>query len=750
MRASPWIAVALVALSTFAPSIASARTITVHSLTAADASDAICTLREALADVTGGAPHGECAPTGAPGVLVVQLPAGTASLVGAGSPSASIWDLSGALVIRGAGAGATVLRRGAGGGPTRLFGIRSGADVTLEALTVEGFDGEAGTGAGGAIFLDRNGALTVRDTTFRDCTTPNAGGAISAPFLGGTSTRVTIVRSTFVDTSAGRGGALDLWDVTLEVDGSSFSGCSGSENVLQYVTELGTHSATIRDSTFRDNVSTRLGSGALTFRGPAAVTIERTTFEANASNGGGGAILTESPTTIRGSTFTGNRTGGSGGAIYAGAALTIFDSTFESNEAGNDAGAIFAGYATGRFERCLFAHNRADNGGAIVHHAGDTITLLDSIFVGNDVPTNGVTVTAGPDVAIEGGAPGAFTVARTQYGSAIRTSTPMTIHGSCFVGGVRQLIVTSGASVDATGNYWTATDPGVRGDARVDSSGELAVAPASCDPAAALVHGGLTTASSVSGTATPGEDYVPLALPVVFAPGESDVVVPVVALLDGVDDPDEWVALSVDFDGVSSAANVRIVEAGISADLAISKTADVTEASIGDAIVFTLTVSNAGPGDAADVVVTDALPAGLTLVDASIDAPPGTTASCVPGPPARCTLSGLAAGASATVTVRTIVSAAGDIRNAASVSSASDPDPSDDVSEVVVRVLGDGGVASGDGGLARRDGGIASGDGGPSTGTTGGCSCRAGGRASGSIALGLLLALAVVVAVRRR
>jgi uncharacterized repeat protein (TIGR01451 family) len=53
------------------------------------------------------------------------------------------------------------------------------------------------------------------------------------------------------------------------------------------------------------------------------------------------------------------------------------------------------------------------------------------------------------------------------------------------------------------------------------------------------------------------------------------------------------------------------------ADLQVQKTVDRAAASVGTEVTFTISVHNAGPDAATGVVVTDALPAGLTLVSAT-------------------------------------------------------------------------------------------------------------------------------------
>jgi VWFA-related protein len=51
-----------------------------------------------------------------------------------------------------------------------------------------------------------------------------------------------------------------------------------------------------------------------------------------------------------------------------------------------------------------------------------------------------------------------------------------------------------------------------------------------------------------------------------------------------------------------------------SADLSLTKTVDIPTPDVGTDVVFTITVSNAGPSDATGVVVTDLLPSGFTYV----------------------------------------------------------------------------------------------------------------------------------------
>ena len=90
---------------------------------------------------------------------------------------------------------------------------------------------------------------------------------------------------------------------------------------------------------------------------------------------------------------------------------------------------------------------------------------------------------------------------------------------------------------------------------------------------------------------------------------------------------------------------------------------------MGANVVFTVTATNFGPGDASGVVVSDALPTGLTFVSATPSQgtyDPGT-GDWVAG--------NLPAGTSATVSLTATVAAAGPLANAARKTAQTEPDP---------------------------------------------------------------------------
>ena len=112
----------------------------------------------------------------------------------------------------------------------------------------------------------------------------------------------------------------------------------------------------------------------------------------------------------------------------------------------------------------------------------------------------------------------------------------------------------------------------------------------------------------------------------------------------------------------------------ICTDLAIEKTVDNATPYVGDNLVFTIVVTNNGPGAATGVVVTDELPNGYTYV--SSDATVGTFDAATN----TWTVGSLANSASATLTITARVLAAGDYINYASVDG-DEHDPDEDNNE---------------------------------------------------------------------
>jgi uncharacterized repeat protein (TIGR01451 family)/LPXTG-motif cell wall-anchored protein len=113
------------------------------------------------------------------------------------------------------------------------------------------------------------------------------------------------------------------------------------------------------------------------------------------------------------------------------------------------------------------------------------------------------------------------------------------------------------------------------------------------------------------------------------------------------------------------------------ADVSITKVVSSATANVGDTILYTITVANAGPDEASDVLVTDVLPAGVeyagsTSIVGSYDASTG-----------QWDVGTLGAGENASLEITVEVTSTGTIINTASVVATPDPDPDSSVASAV-------------------------------------------------------------------
>lgn len=106
-----------------------------------------------------------------------------------------------------------------------------------------------------------------------------------------------------------------------------------------------------------------------------------------------------------------------------------------------------------------------------------------------------------------------------------------------------------------------------------------------------------------------------------------------------------------------------------SADLSVTKTASPNPGQVGVPLSYRIIATNNGPAAATNVIVTDALPAGLTFVSATT-----TQGNCNGTATVNCNLGSLAVGGSAIVTIVVTPSSTGQITNSATVTG-TEPDP---------------------------------------------------------------------------
>ena len=168
----------------------------------------------------------------------------------------------------------------------------------------------------------------------------------------------------------------------------------------------------VEDVTFQNNVAAASqadwGGGAICSV-TGVLTIRRSTFVGNRGGNGGAIVNRDAQTTIEDSLFQDNATqavvgdpfngglGGHGGAIYVDGtnlgALTMRRTVFSGNRAKNTGGVIYSWMyglpSVLAIEDCTFADNAAVTDGGAVHHANGRLAISGSTFSGNTAVRSG-------------------------------------------------------------------------------------------------------------------------------------------------------------------------------------------------------------------------------------------------------------------------------------------------------------------------------------------------------------------------
>jgi uncharacterized delta-60 repeat protein len=125
---------------------------------------------------------------------------------------------------------------------------------------------------------------------------------------------------------------------------------------------------------------------------------------------------------------------------------------------------------------------------------------------------------------------------------------------------------------------------------------------------------------------------------------------------------------------------------GTSADVGVGMTASTSPVVVSNDVTFVVTVTNYGPSTATNVVVTDSLPVGVSLV--STNATPVSSSIVINGSTLTWNLNNLATNAGGQLTIVVQAVSAGALTNfAVATTATSDPNPDDDTAAVIVSVV---------------------------------------------------------------
>jgi hypothetical protein len=205
--------------------------------------------------------------------------------------------------------------------------------------------------------------------------------------------------------------------------------------------------------------------------------------------------------------------------------------------------------------------------------------------------------------------------------------------------------------------------------------------------------GGTISYGTAPNTATAGTDYVTTSGTANFIAGQVTVPINVTINDDGVLEPDETFFVSLT--GATGAviadnqAIGTITNNDLAPNLAMTKTAPAT-VNAGSNFAYTLAIVNSG-GDATGVVVTDALPAQMTVLNAT-----PTQGSCSGTTTITCNLGTILAGDNASVAINVTASnTPGSTTNSASVLATQiDSTPADNTDTADVMIAAVAGAAS--------------------------------------------------------
>jgi CSLREA domain-containing protein len=324
------------ALDTSVITPAAGNTITVNSTSdAANATDGLCTLREAItaanSNTASGVVSGECGAGGSSGSDTIDLTgvSGTISLTSA------LPDITSDMSLNGPGASSLTIQRSTAGGTAnfRIFTINSGTIIAISSLTI-------GNGnAGGGSFPTNSG-----------------GGILNSGSL-------TLVNSVISGNAAtGSGGGIYVDQGTLSSDTSVITGNNAASGAG--ISNQGT--TTINQTTVSGNTAVGSGGGIANSSGgnqSSVLTVNNSTISNNSSQGGnGGGIFNIGQASASNSTISSN-TAGTGGGISNANPMTLTSVTISGNTGTGQGGGIYnPGIGTLTFTNTIIAGNNSPSG----------------------------------------------------------------------------------------------------------------------------------------------------------------------------------------------------------------------------------------------------------------------------------------------------------------------------------------------------------------------------------------------------
>jgi uncharacterized repeat protein (TIGR01451 family)/CSLREA domain-containing protein len=420
-------------------------------------------------------------------------------------------------------------------------------------------------------------------------------------------------------------GDLDISD-DLTINGASVAETIIDAGGLDRVFDIGPNGqstvVTFHNLTIRNGVASGASGGAMNIH-LGNVTINECSLTSNRADANGGAIVVSSGAlSVIKSTLSTNQANGNGGGLYNAATVTLDATTLNNNSSNSLGGGLFNGATAMLTNSTLSGNNATLQGGAVYNAAASTANVLN--------------VTLALNTAAAGG--GVFNA-----GTATLKNTLLSANGG---GNCSGTISSSGYNLDsgATCAFSTTGD-------KINTNPLLAALASNGGPTAtqALLTGSpAIDAGNNTGCLATDQRGVPRP-----ADGNNDTV---------------------------ATCDIGAFEVTDPVDLAITNYHQADCVDLHAPLIYTLTVTNNGPGDAHSVVVTDTLPVGVTYVS--------TNPTCSQsGYVLTCPLGTVSAGNTTTITINVTADKTAQLTNTASVQAAeADPNTSNNTADEVTRI----------------------------------------------------------------
>jgi uncharacterized repeat protein (TIGR01451 family)/CSLREA domain-containing protein len=442
---------------------------------------------------------------------------------------------------------------------------------------------------------------------------------------------ITLNAGVYTLTIAGAGeelaatGDLDIGD-DLTINGASAAETIIDGGGLDRVYDIGPNGQTttvaFNNLTIRNGTASGASGGAINIH-LGSVTVNECSLTGNRADSNGGAIIVSSGSlNVIKSTLSANQANANGGGLYNAAAVTLSATTLSNNSSNSLGGGLFNGATATLINSTLSGNNATLQGGGVYNAAASTASVTNVTLALNTAAAGGGVFNAGT---------------ATLKNTLLNANTGGNCSGT---------IISNGNNLDsgATCAFSAAGDI-------VNTNPLLAALANNGGPTAThALSTGSPAIDAGNNTGCPTTDQRGVPRP---ADGNNDTV---------------------------ATCDIGAYEVSEPVDLAITNSHQADCVDLHAPLIYTLTVTNNGPGDAHSVVVTDTLPVGVTYVSSS----PTCSQN---GYVLTCTLSAISAGNTATITINTTADKVAQFTNTASVQAAeTDPNTSNNTADEVTRI----------------------------------------------------------------